>query len=223
MKLPHVFYDADGTLFDSLPAHILFLHDMNTRFKGGLRLPDPLDHEASKLVVATPMSEFLIHAGFPQELVDPVLEIYKSDFNTNPRYSVDFFPRIPYTIRRLDNKTFKQGIISANYLDNIRKVLARERLNTIFRLVVDRKRLDETYSGSKANYLKFYYNNLGLSPKEVIYIGDLKGDLESAREAGVNFIGVSWGWGFSTGDDTGFPIARSPKELEELILSKVQR
>lgn len=218
---PHIFYDADGTLFDSLPAHIKFLQDMNIRFKGELSLPDPLDYEASKKIVdSSSMVEFVTKAGFPIELVNSIQKLYTTDFNKNERYSVDFFPGTPKMIRMLSSKKFKQGIISANYIQNILKVLIKERVQHLLHPIVDRIRLDEHYSGSKANYLKFYGDMLELSPKQIVYVGDTTGDLKNAEEAGVNFIAVGYGWEFSPGDDIGFPIAESPRHLEELLLNK---
>ena len=167
MKLPHIFYDADGTTNKSLPAHILFLHDMCDRLKVKVDLPDPNDYEASKRIVAVPMGSFIAKAGFPGNTIYDILEIYKREFNRNPRYAVEMFPGMPILIRKLHNRTFKQGILSANYLDNIQKVLAKERLNHIFRLIVDKDRLDKVYQGLKSNYLEFYYKNLGLNPEDV--------------------------------------------------------
>ena len=222
MKLPHIFYDADGTIFDSLPAHILFLHDMSKKFNMKLDLPNPNDHEASKRIVSIPMSSFITKAGFPGDLIHNILEIYKTEFNLNTRYDVNMFPGMATVIRKLYNKTFKQGIVSANYLENIEKALAKERLNHVFRLTVDKDRLDKFYQGLKSNYLEFYYKNLKLNPKDVVFIGDTKGDLKSAETAGVNFIGVSYGWDFSPGENIGHPLANSPEHLEEIVMSMVQ-
>ena len=36
-------FDADGTLVDSLPPHVGFCHEMNSKFDCGLTLPDTKD------------------------------------------------------------------------------------------------------------------------------------------------------------------------------------
>lgn len=47
-------------------------------------------------------------------------------------------------------------------------------------------------------------------------MGDSRGDLHAAREAGVEFIGVSYGFGIFNGNE-GFPIVHSVDELRRVL------
>ena len=59
---------ADGTLLDSLPRHIEFLHIMNDELDLGLGLPSCTDVPACREIAAAPMSNFFRRAGFPEAL-----------------------------------------------------------------------------------------------------------------------------------------------------------
>ncbi len=59
----------------------------------------------------------------------------------------------------------------------------------------------------------------GVEPSEVVMIGDCDDDLESARKAGIDFIGVTYGYGFTPEDceREGIPYAKSPRELLDIL------
>jgi phosphoglycolate phosphatase-like HAD superfamily hydrolase len=79
---------------------------------------------------------------------------------------------------------------------------------------------------------------LGLAPEEAVYIGDSEVDVETAKNAGMDCISVTWGFrdtdalkrawnvtdntdlfaenGFSSGEITAY-FASSPKEVEKIL------
>ena len=59
----------------------------------------------------------------------------------------------------------------------------------------------------------------GVTPEEAVMVGDCLDDLESARKAGMDFVGVTYGYGFSEEDCVreGIPFARTPKELLDIL------
>ena len=62
----------------------------------------------------------------------------------------------------------------------------------------------------------------GVTPEEAVMVGDCLDDLESARKAGMDFVGVTYGYGFSEEDCVreGRPFARTPKELLDRVLGE---
>ena len=59
----------------------------------------------------------------------------------------------------------------------------------------------------------------GVTPAEAVMIGDCKDDLESARKAGIDFIGVTYGYGFKEEDciREGRPFSRTPMDLLKIL------
>lgn len=67
----------------------------------------------------------------------------------------------------------------------------------------------------KADIIKICLDRLSVKPKEALYIGDSTFDMEGARTVGMDFVGVSYGFGFRKGDNIGYPVLDSMKEIEE--------
>jgi len=214
---PHIFYDFDGTLADSLPAHIKFLHDMNSRFDVDLELPAIEDYEACKRLVKTPMIEFIRNAGFPENLVKRVLMMYKKTFRQNSKYKVKFFNGMPNVIESLFQEGYSQSIISSNFLRNFQPVLERENLDYLFLHEIDRNRLKKYYQGSKAECMIILAERLKLPYSQFVYVGDTEEDYDATQQAEVVFVGVGYGWGISP-DDTRFPVAESPSHLQKILM-----
>ena len=61
-RLPRcVLFDADGTLLNSLPAHVEFCRTLNDERGLGLALPLSSDLVASRKITGAPMALSLIH------------------------------------------------------------------------------------------------------------------------------------------------------------------
>jgi len=56
------------------------------------------------------------------------------------------------------------------------------------------------------------------SPNETIYVGDSRVDVETAKNAGIKCIGVTWGFGVRVEVELADYIVHNAKMLEEIIL-----
>ena len=72
---------------------------------------------------------------------------------------------------------------------------------------------------TKAKALRTGAQELGVTCKSMLYVGDQPADYLAAREAGTGFLGVTYGWGI-TKDDKDFPTADSPERIVEYILNE---
>ena len=74
---------------------------------------------------------------------------------------------------------------------------------------------------TKADIVETCIRELGVGRKEVVLVGDTEHDAVGAANAGVDFIGVTFGFGFKTESDVGrYPnigCAGSLEQIEELI------
>ena len=58
---------------------------------------------------------------------------------------------------------------------------------------------------------------LGVEPRECVYVGDQPSDASAAIEAGVSFLGVTFGWGISE-EDTQYVLAKSVLEIADKLI-----
>lgn len=121
-------------------------------------------------------------------------------------------------IQRFSEKEVVQGVLTLNYQQNINKVLKKQGIYPLLFPIGDKTELDRFHAGRKSRFLKHHKIMNSLSENEMIYIGDMKGDYESAKEAGISFIGISYGWGFSPEEKTDFPIVDNVRDLEKKIM-----
>lgn len=93
-------------------------------------------------------------------------------------------------ISKLKRDGFWLGIVSAGSGTRIRKFLVKYSLEGFFDTVVTREDLG---GEEKEKGISQAINNLGAHLSEAVYVGDTQGDYLSARNVGIDFIGVSWG------------------------------
>jgi hypothetical protein len=116
-----VVFDCDGTLADSLPPHIAFLHAMNVELGAGLTLPAERDRRGCRELAAAPMDNFLRSAGFTEADVARCVQRYEASFAEE--HPVFLFDGVPALLRRLSEGGAKLAIVSSNTSRNVRACL----------------------------------------------------------------------------------------------------
>jgi len=214
-------FDADGTLTDTLSAHLRFCNDENEKYKLGIKKVDLLDIEACRAVVGTPMDNFLRAYGFPERVIPIIMKNYFKFFNQNPSYATSPFPGVEEMLRRLkkDQEHFL-GIVSSNSIDNIKTAL-EEKLYGLFNSVTGFDYLKKFCDGDKTKALnRLIWHELDAVPSQfLICVGDTRKDYEAARASSTRFIWVNWGWE-KPSSEGNFRIAKTREELTEMLISK---
>jgi len=193
-----IVFDVDGVLLDSLAPHVLFCHDMNARFKLGLKLPKVSE---GKSIASTPMDNFLRKAGFPEKLIPTLLDIYSKEF---PQYTVKAFQNASGVIRLLKSQGYKLCIATSNYKENVSKALGKA--YNLFDVVYDLNNCK-----GKVDAVDKFVAGFGLERKDILFVGDTLKDYESAKKSGVGFIGITHGWEIAKTKE--FPTVSSLREL----------
>ena len=177
-----IVFDVDGVLVDSLEPHVQFCRDMNEKFKIGLKLPKPGD---GKRIAATPMDNFLRRAGFPEAIIPEIMNIYTKTFSK--KYFPKPFPGVPELLVALKKEGFALAIATSNFHANVKQALGKS--FDLFDAVYDKGS-----HASKVDAVNDFAKKRGLKKSEMLFVGDTRSDKESARKAGVKFIGVTYGW-----------------------------
>lgn len=216
--LQAVFFDIDGVLADSLSEHLRFCQDMSDRYDLNLKIPNPIQFKQDfirKDETISPMHHFLTAVGFPEKCAEKADEHYRDKFMSE--YTPAIFPGIEKMLAHLDNERLLLGIVTANVQQNVEKVLQK--------CVVHFRQgccfFKDTHPDlSKADSLIRGVELLNLTMDQCLYIGDQPKDWEAAQEAGMNFLGVTYGWGISK-EDKEFPIADNAAQICTYILNQL--
>jgi phosphoglycolate phosphatase-like HAD superfamily hydrolase len=188
-----VIFDADGTLADSLPPHVAFCRMMNEELKAGLLLPETSDLDGCRALAAAPMDNFLRRAGFAGSDVDTAVQRYERSFAEE--FPVGLFDGVPAMLRMLvqaRDQGLRMAVVSSNTSKNVRACLAQHSgppLASCFEFIWG---IDNA-ARSKAESLAHAAAEMGLTPQQIVYVGDTEKDARCAQACGMHFIGADWG------------------------------
>ena len=98
---------------------------------------------------------------------------------------------VPSVVRTLQAAGLAQGIVSGKFRYRIEGVMARERLEDCFGVIVGAE--DTPHHKPDPSGLALAVERLGCRPEEVVYVGDHPVDAQAARGAGVGFVAVLTG------------------------------
>lgn len=191
-------FDADGVLLDSLPAHLRVCRDKAREY--GLRLDIPDAAEFRRRVSAglriSPMQAFFLAVGFPQPLAERAVGDYDRHFARD--YKPGPFGGIEPMLDQVRATGLRLGLVTSNTMENVAPALgaALSRFEPDCRFYYDRLAAPQP----KSWWLAESTRRLGLRPEECVYVGDQPADAQAAHDAGLRFLGVTYGWGIAPGD-----------------------
>ena len=215
MRYKAVLFDMDGTVLDTLDD----LADSVNRSLREFDLP-----EVSRFQVGQSLgngAKYLIRHCLPEgsdeALCEQVLSFYKPWYDAHCRIKTKPYDGILQLMEALRADGIHQAIIS-NKPDSAVQELAEAFFSGLMDVVigespaVKRKPSPDTVLAAASQ--------MGLMASDCVYIGDTEVDLETARNAGMDCIPVSWG--FRTEEQLcaagAEEIIRSPEELKKKLL-----
>lgn len=205
-----VMWDWNGTLIADVP-HVVNVNNLVFAAHG---YRDTTAEEYRRLF-RFPVKDYYLEYGVSEEDF-PVIarewnRIYVEGFDEVP-----LAPHVPETVRRFQQAGFRQVILSASQVDQLRDQVARFReLDGIFDEVLG---IGDVYASSKVQIAKDYLSRSGVNPAEAVFIGDTSHDAEVARAIGVRCLLISGGHQHDEVlNQTGATVLRSLTEAVELL------
>jgi len=218
--LAAVVFDIDGVLLDSLPQHLAICRDLAAAYGLSLAIPDVAGMRAliAAGVTISPMLDFFRAVGFPEAEAARATACYNVDFMA--RYRPATFSGIDSMLAALQGHGFRLGLVTANIRANIAPALGASlgRFDPACQFFYDSAPVAQT----KARQLTEGARRLGLDPAAVVYVGDQPSDARAAGEAGMPFLGVSYGWGL-TGREGELELVAAVAEITPAILNQSAR
>ena len=186
-----VIFDLDGTLLDTLED----LHDSLNHVLGAHGMPLRTLDEARRFL-GSGLLVLLKRAtpeGTPDNLINEMYEEFRAYYNVHCLDKTGPYEGVLDMLKALHEKGYKTAIIS-NKVDSAVKELN----TTFFSEYIDVAIGENEKAGIKRKPAPDMADKamelLGVTPDEVVYVGDSEVDLETAAASNLPCIAVTWGF-----------------------------
>lgn len=189
MKYDAILFDYDGTVADSLP-------DIVCSLNVALRQYGLPEHEAEAVMPmlgngAQVLMEKSTPAGTPDELKAALHKAYVTYYAAHANDHTVPFPGILPMLRRLRERGLKLAVIS-NKPDAVVQPGAAKLFPGLLSLAVGER--PEVRRKPWPDMVDSAARALGVSLERCLYVGDTEVDIETARNAGIDCVCVTWGF-----------------------------
>lgn len=189
MRYDTVIFDLDGTLLDTLDDLADSCNYALAQVGAPLRSRDEVRQFVGNGLAR--LIELALPGGRSDPRFDQTLSIMQSYYKAHDRVKTGPYPGIPELIQKLNAMGIRQAVVSnkpdtsvkplvADYFGDVMTVAIGERPG------VRRKPAPDTVFEA--------LNELGVERSGAVYVGDSEVDLETARNAGIPCISVTWGF-----------------------------
>ncbi|MDO4287036.1 MAG: HAD family hydrolase [Eubacteriales bacterium] len=184
-----VIFDLDGTLLNTL-------EDLRSAVNAALALRNlpPRSLEEVRCFVGNGVRNLMRRAlpvGTSDADIDAALADFKQYYAAHIRDTTIPYDGIPELMEVLCKRGIKVGVLS-NKMDSATQELIQHffpgKVDVIFGEHKDIPRKPDPTS------CRLVMQQLGVKPEEVLYVGDSGTDMQTAKNAGLTAVGVTWGF-----------------------------
>lgn len=187
MRYRLIIFDWDGTLLNSTD-HIVTSMQHAARDLGW-RVPEA---DEVKNIIGLGLPE-AIRTLFPGSTEDDIHELranYARHFMDEAQDTSRFFPGVPELLHRLHQSGFLLGLATGKARPGLERVWRTHRVGHYFHAS---RCSDESQSKPHPAMVFELLETLSVAPDEALMVGDTGFDLDMARAAGVDRVGVRYG------------------------------
>jgi len=212
IKLNHklVIFDLDGTLMNTSPG---IFATANRTMK---ELGQPIETDLKKLAkfVGPPLKDcFRLTYNLDEELIDDACEIFRKAYEDHGQYLATIYDGMEELLQTLTENGVDCAVGTLKYEKVARNMIIDKGLDKYFKRVYGS---DPHGKLTKASICQRIVKELGHNNEDSVLVGDTMGDLGGAKLANIDFIAVSYGFGFngeSLQTDDIFSICSDTKQI----------
>ena len=188
-KYPVTVFDMDGTLIDSVPGIVNAMKYALDRLD--LKPPENFD---IRPCLGPPLSwSFQTQLLVPPELVEKAISVYREYYGQTGVFEAEPYPGIKELLEDLNQAGAVVCLATTKYSVMAEMMLKHFGLWQLIRHAA-MATVDQVKS-TKKEMLQDILARCGQGPEKAVMIGDTLYDAEGAASAGLDFIGVLYGYG----------------------------
>lgn len=214
MRYKNIIFDLDGTLLDTSEG----IKDA-VRFtieKMGYR--HLKDNEIDSFIGPPIQNSLINHFGCTAEEAQRGADVFREYYK-----NVSLLKAIPYKgiyelMEFIIRNDMNAAVATYKREDYALKLLNAFRFNDYCKVMHGADNFNQMI---KSDIIKICVDELGGKVEESLYVGDTNGDLKGAAECGMEFVGVTYGFGFKPECGSDFKTVDSCEELLEYLKSAI--
>ena len=189
MRYKTVIFDMDGTVLDTLG-------DLLSAMNHAMRLHGFGEHTLSEMQTFVGdglymMAVRAVPAGTDKQTVDNVFQSFKSYYNDHLNVLTKPYEGIVEMLKALKRAGIRTGI-SSNKYDHGAKMLSDIHFGSLIDYTVGES--EEVPKKPDPTGTLLIMDKLGADRETTLYVGDSGVDIQTAKNAGLEMLAVSWGF-----------------------------
>lgn len=206
-----IIFDVDGTLIDGTEGIISSVKYIIHKFG----LPE-LDEAVLKSFIGPPIQDSLKHIyNLDEKEVQVLADEFRNKYKTEDVYKAEVYEDVFELMSLLKESGYKIGVATFKREDYAISLLENLGLAEFCDEICG---ADNDNVLKKADIIRNCLDKLGLNSKECLMIGDSPIDAVGAEINGMDFIGLTYGFGFKTKEELNkFKHILSVESVQEII------
>ena len=209
MKL--AIFDFDGTIADTSEG-IIDSHKFTFSKIGKSFISD----EEIRTFIGGNLLRIYTNILGDEEQAKIAVQIYRKRYSEVGIHKAVLYPNFIELLSLLKIHNIKTGVATLKAECFAKTMLKEMHIDGLFNTICG---MDNDDFLNKASIISNCLDYCGIKAKDAVLIGDTESDLKGAIETGVNFIGVTYGFGFKSSTNEGnFIKAGNPLQIAELLI-----
>jgi len=190
-----VIFDMDGTLLDTSGGIL-----SSVRYAiSELGYEEPPIERLLRFIGPPIQDSFAAEFGVDEREAQRAANVFRDYYKSNELMNAILYDGVIWLLRALRDRGYRMGIATYKREDYARMIADGFGLAEYCEIV---NGADDLNRFKKADILARTAKDLGISdPGLAVYVGDMESDANSAISAGMDFIGVLYGFGFKLASD----------------------
>ena len=163
-----------------------------------LNLDKKRDDELASYIGPTPQTIFQTHFHLDKNSAQTAADIFREHYKTYDLFKAKVYNGIFYILENLQKQQVRKAIATNKREDYAIDIIKHFNLYKYFDSICG---ADNENKLTKTDILKKCLKELSCENQSAVLIGDSCHDGRAANEAGIDFIGVTYGFGFKTKDE----------------------
>ena len=187
-KYKYLLFDLDGTLVDTGEGII------NSVFYCAEKLNFKVSFDVAKQFVGPPLVDsFMKHFGFDKEKATLCARIFREYYAEKGKFECEAYENMIDVLKELKDRGYVLYVATSKPTVFAQEILDKLEMSQYFVEMVG-SNLDNTRS-KKVEVINYIIEKYNLNPNQCLMIGDKNSDINGAKKAGIDSLGVLYGYG----------------------------